>query len=112
MSAECECGNRRDRRQEACRRCQYLDGRTALVMHAIMVLRGTDGLTISEICEAVYGRADENARHSMRRIVVNLTSTGRLRKYWDETLTRSLFGSDESSAAYGAYRYALWGETR
>lgn len=112
---ECECGNPKTPKSLSCQRCRYLDGGTPVAMHAIMMLRGTDGLTIRELCEEVYGRVDTNATVSMLRILQRLTRTGRIRRYMDEiqdTSPRTVFGKYKAHSMAEAYRYALWGEAQ
>lgn len=107
----CECGNERSRNAQACKRCTYLDGvrEAAFVIDA---LRGTDGLSITEIC-ALTGTTYHEA---MQRALKRLMRIGRVRRYWRETdahlversPSRRKWGTRGGS---GCWVYALDGAT-
>jgi hypothetical protein len=87
---ECDCGNPKPYRAECCVRCGYLDHgiphrqtnwrHKALV---VSILRGTDGLSLTEICGALGLPATIHgtAHRSLHRTVSQLVRDGRLRRY-------------------------------
>jgi len=94
---ECECGRPKQRTLECCSRCRYLDvgspvatpfangyttGRHAQIIAA---LRGTDGLTILELCRELGLNTDNNnGRVSMLRTMKLLIKQRRVRRVWLE----------------------------
>lgn len=95
----CECGNPRVQDAEGCERCCFLDGgsagrlwqkRTPLRALVISTLRGTDGMTITELASALGGHTTNVRRErpllyrSLHRIVTELMASGRLRRYEQE----------------------------
>ena len=99
-SDECECGNEKSTKMDACNRCTYLDG-TARWGFIIDALRGTDGLTLAELA-AITGKH----REALQRTFKRLLEIGRVRRYLRETdgmeVTRNMFGKGRRTARIGA----------
>lgn len=109
----CECGRERTPGSDACERCTYLDG-TRDNAQIIDVLRGTDGLSVSEIAAVLGKKHKEGVQRSLDR----LRRIGRVRRYWRDgdsyQVERRLFGQPKARvthAAHGHYVYALDGLT-
>lgn len=81
---ECECGNAKSYGSVACLRCIYLDGKRSKQSDVIHALRGTDGLSLTEICDLVNGGSSAGARIGMKRTMGSLIRAGRVRRYWRE----------------------------
>lgn len=94
--SECECGNPKTPNSEACKRCTYLDGNTGSA-YIIAALRGSNGMTIRELCE-VLGLRYESGRGNagVLRTCQRLERRGRVRRYWREIdqhdVVRRVFG--------------------
>lgn len=84
----CECGDPKPPRKESCPRCAYLDGdnhpnHVDLSVQVIAALRGTDGLSLLGLCQALRrdtGRG--NGRRHMLRVVRSLLRQRRIRRFW------------------------------
>jgi hypothetical protein len=116
-ATRCECGERKSTSARCCHRCAYLDGWTETQAHVIDSLRGMDGLSVREICEAVFGRHDANSARSAIRTLQILMKSGRIRRYWYEGkrgTQRHRAGLDITihEAAMGCWMYVLDGDFR
>jgi hypothetical protein len=78
---ECECGQPKSYGSTACLRCIYLDGERPKQAAVIYALRGTDGLSLVEICELVNGYSTHSVRTGMQRTMTSLMKVGRVRRY-------------------------------
>lgn len=108
----CDCGRPKELSAEGCDRCVYLDGRTPFQGAVIGALRGTDGLTLRELTEAIHGQSTESLRCSMLRVVQVLEAASRIRRYWfegEEPVPHLAFGKYSISRAIGGWKYALAG---
>jgi hypothetical protein len=81
---ECECGQPKSYGSVACLRCIYLDGAHPKQAAVIYALRGTDGLSLIELCELVDGHVSNSVRTGMQRTMTRLAKAGRVRRYWRE----------------------------
>lgn len=81
---ECECGNAKSYGSIACLRCIYLDGKRSKQADVIFALRGTDGLSLAELCTLVGGSSSRGVRVGMKRTMGSLMRAGRVRRYWRE----------------------------
>lgn len=86
----CECGNRKSSNAAGCDRCIYLDRPGHRLMALIIcILRGTDGMTITELVAALEGintdvasrRDQPNRQRSMLRTLQLLVADHRIRRY-------------------------------
>lgn len=121
---ECDCGNPKSAKSEACERCIYLDGdgyeRIPLAV-IISMLRGTDGMSLRELCIARGMNTEKNnGQKVMRRYVALLIEQGRVRRYWRESDSEAYsdiayFGSADNASrragGTGCWVYALDGAT-
>jgi hypothetical protein len=83
----CECGRPKGKDLGCCDRCSYLDN-GAQVKHGLVIaaLRGTDGLSITELCHVLGIEASkDNGRAAMHRTLSVMIAHGRLRRYWRES---------------------------
>jgi hypothetical protein len=107
----CECGNPKSNNSEGCRRCLYLDGRRRNA-EVIRALRGTDGLSVAELCVAVYGFASKRCYTVMSRMVATMVGNGRLRRYQqDASYAGGASGWSAGKGGYTSWIYALDGKT-
>jgi len=118
----CECGSPKPPGAECCDHCAYLDGidsRTDNLARVVHVLRGSDGMTLHEICEALgMDTSIRNGRRSVWRWVKTLLERGRIRRYWSESSVdvgeeAESFrnGKSKKEHAVGAWAYVLDGQT-
>lgn len=83
---KCECGKSKGLRARACQHCLYLDGVTERNARIICALRGTDGLSVAEICDALgIENQNQNGNLAMRRTLRLLVKQGRIRQFWRES---------------------------
>lgn len=114
---ECECGGPKSARASACKRCLYLDGERRIAGEVIAALRGTDGLSLREICEQVRGEQSHSARTAMLRVVQVLMRKQRVCRYWREmdsheiTTERSGIAARLKRGGNGCWVYILDGLT-
>jgi predicted transcriptional regulator len=94
----CDCGQQKDRfDHQACKRCMYLDGRTASDFELIQLLReASDGYTAKALAGEL-GRERESVHVSLQR----LRQTGRVMRLLDAE------GRDDESRGRPAYLYRL-----
>lgn len=82
----CDCGARKSHRAIACHRCQYLDGRYALQAAVITALRGTDGMSVSDMCaELGFAGVQGGPQRGVFRVLNTLVEQKRLRRYQSDT---------------------------
>lgn len=115
--ADCECGRPKEIDLEACSYCLYLDGEDRPGM-IIAALRGTDGLTLRELCVELGMNSDiGNGQRDIWRYVQRLMEQRRIRRYWREevcpTLTKAtgFAGNAAYRQARAGWAYALDGQT-
>lgn len=114
---ECECGRRKSGEAKACPRCTYLDGGSAKQQLVIAALRGTDGMSLRELCLALYGQNGPNEARGMLKTVQTLARDRRIRRYWREDAThttgaRKMWGIREVAlAGGGCWVYTLHGRS-
>lgn len=111
-SWRCECGTVKHPTSPTCQRCAYLDGSTTNMADIIEALRGTDGLTLREICEAT-GRDKRRMHDSLQALM----ASGRVRRYMvelDAVTARRGGGLDGWDVGVGAsaWAYVLDGDAR
>lgn len=120
-SVPCDCGEPRAPGLDCCARCAHLDGigRRDRAADVIEALRGSDGMSLRELCR-VLGMDDSlgNGTRSMWRWVKRLMDEGRIRRYWHEDSTASTEhvesfrnGDGEKRGAVGCWAYCLDGKT-
>jgi hypothetical protein len=128
----CECGQPKAPSARACSRCRYLDGSKRTVALVIATLRTVGGLSLTELCEAVYGPVTERRAYGTTgsfsvirggcrnpaRVMLVLTSRlvaqGCLRRYWREgdsceqpNNLPGLFGRVTKTGGSGHWVYVL-----
>lgn len=111
-SPTCDCSAPKRPQDDQCARCAYLDGpsRAPLQRLVIDALRGTDGLSIHELCKAVHGHFDASVQRSMLRVVLQLLANGRVRRYWVErNVEGSQWGRYSAQVGGAWWVYALDG---
>lgn len=82
----CECGNRKRASQAACKRCTYLDQQMAAGL-VIAALRNANGLSLRDLCVAVYGYYTHSNATGMLGVMQRLVRERRVRRYLCETDT-------------------------
>lgn len=119
-SGKCDCGEPLIAGSDCCARCAHLDGvrRSDAAGGIINVLRGTDGLSLDELCtELLPDREKKSAWRQMHRWVHKLMGEGRIRRYWLESTNGSLAidsyrsGKVRRENAKGCWVYTLNGAT-
>lgn len=82
----CQCGNAKSSAAQACRECARLDGSKPRQALIIDTLRGTDGLSIREICEELDGYVDHSGNYATAmRSLQSLIRDGRVRRFKRES---------------------------
>jgi hypothetical protein len=104
QTRECECGTPKRRGSPACERCRFLDGQHANYADVIAVLRGTDGMSVSEVAKAT-GRG----RRSAFRVLKQLLASGRVRRYEGFAEFEFLGRMGGGQALSEQWVYQLWG---
>lgn len=108
---ECECGRPKSSGARCCARCRYLDGETPHTGAVIDSLRGTDGMSLTEIVEAIDGVWSLSGYRSVQRTCKTLLEQGRVRRYWCEQDAFYCKGTGRQGAGDGHWVYALWAAT-
>lgn len=113
----CECGAEKAVEAEACDRCSHLEGHGSPAI-VIAALRGSDGLSLRELCESLGMNTDiNNGQRQMRRWVDMLLGASRIRRYWredssgGESTASYRNGETRKQHAIGCWAYALDGKT-
>lgn len=112
----CACGSPRMSGADCCARCAYLDGvgRRDSASRVIDALRGSDGMSLVALCEALDMNENiDSGLRTMWRWVKRLMKEGRVRRYWVEdssTDKHSAFGV-MAPKAISCWAYCLDGKT-
>lgn len=83
-NATCECGNTKRPGKTACDRCTYLDGTLPSRALVIAALRGTDGLSLRELCVVMYGSYSRSKSTGVLKLMQRLLAERRVRRYEQE----------------------------
>lgn len=75
----CECGAKKPSGTTGCARCRFLDGEHPEQATLIGALRGTDGMSISELVDDL-----QRLPSALSRSLALLLQSGRVRRYWRE----------------------------
>lgn len=120
LRARCECGERISSDVTCCARCAHLDGLDgkASIGTVVAAMRGSDGMSLRELCEAVGINSDlNNGTRQMWRWVQKLMESGRIRRYWRESsgditkMESYRGGTSERADAVGCWAYVLNGKS-